>query len=174
MGLIVSGYHPKGTSIFPMTDHPGIEEALSDFEAKISDLVKGMLEPLLGRWVKTCRFSVVFLMFDYDSFVCLSNSPEIQHRYPKMAIFKRKHLFQSIILGIHVNFRGCKFPDPSHFQILEKMGHGPAECCNVALQDNSREFFQRLEDLEKSFITGLTEGVVEPVLCHGLIWWSDG
>ena len=35
------------------------------------------------------------------------------------------------------------------------------------LQDNSREFFQRLEDLEKSFITGLTEGVVEPVLCHG-------
>jgi predicted Abi (CAAX) family protease len=25
-------------------------------------------------------------------------------------------------------------------------------------QDNSREFFQRLEDLEKSFITGLTEG----------------
>ena len=27
-------------------------------------------------------------------------------------------------------------------------------------QDNSREFFQRLEDLEKSFITGLTEGVL--------------
>eukprot|EP00435_Cladocopium_sp_Y103_P017007 s4054_g4.t1 len=51
-----------------------IEEALSDFEAKISDLVKGMLE----RWLHPV--------------------------------------------------------------------------------DNSREFFQRLEDLEKSFITGLTEG----------------
>ena len=27
---------------------------------------------------------------------------------PKMAIFKRNHLFQTIILGIHVSFRGCR------------------------------------------------------------------
>ena len=26
---------------------------------------------------------------------------------PKMAIFKRDHLLQTIILGIHVSFRGC-------------------------------------------------------------------
>ena len=26
---------------------------------------------------------------------------------PKMAIFKKSHLFQTIILGIHVSFRGC-------------------------------------------------------------------
>ena len=26
---------------------------------------------------------------------------------PRMAIFKRSHLFQTIILGIHVSFSGC-------------------------------------------------------------------
>ena len=28
-----------------------------------------------------------------------------------MAIFKRSHLFQTIILGIHVSFRGCTLPE---------------------------------------------------------------
>ena len=27
---------------------------------------------------------------------------------PKITIFTRNHLFQTIILGIHVSFRGCK------------------------------------------------------------------
>ena len=30
-----------------------------------------------------------------------------------MAIFKRSHLFQTIIMGIHVSFRGCKNPTTS-------------------------------------------------------------
>ena len=28
---------------------------------------------------------------------------------PRMAIFKRSHLFQTIILGIHVSFQGCRW-----------------------------------------------------------------
>ena len=34
-----------------------------------------------------------------------TNSNEL---IPKLAIFKRNHLFQTIILGIHVSFQGCK------------------------------------------------------------------
>ena len=33
--------------------------------------------------------------------------PEIEDRYQIMAMFKRSHHFQTIILGIHVSFRGC-------------------------------------------------------------------
>ena len=40
-------------------------------------LGEGYAGAVVGEMGKTCRFSVVFLMFDYDSFVCLSNSPEI-------------------------------------------------------------------------------------------------
>ena len=43
-----------------------------------------------------------------SSWICWK-TPKFNIRYPKMAIFKRKYMFQTIILGIHVSFRGCKF-----------------------------------------------------------------
>ena len=105
MGFIVKGYHPNIITIFPMTDHPGIEEALSDFEAKISDLVKGMLEPLLGRWVKPAGF-MVFPCFNV--FACLTprkfNIDTQEWPYLKGSIFSKASFWVSMKVFGGVNF----------------------------------------------------------------------
>ncbi len=128
----------------PFWTLPGIEEALSDFEAKISDLVKGMLER--RRWASCSHAKPPFLWMGPLVFLTPEGSKKTRSGFKKTGSPTR-----------------CIY---SYFQVLEECPR-PAECGLAVLQDNSREFFQRLEDLEKSFITGLTEGAAEPVLCHG-------
>ena len=43
--------------------------------------------------------------------------PEIQDRYPKIAMFESKYIFQTIIFGIYVGFWGCKLYISYHIVI---------------------------------------------------------
>ena len=53
---------------------------------------------------------IPWIMVPYE-LVSLSSSSSVHPRkltwIPKIAIFKRSHLFEAIILGIHVRFPGC-------------------------------------------------------------------
>ena len=44
--------------------------------------------------------------FFFLSKICFDYPPRNLTKIPKLAIFKGNHLFQTILLGIHVSFRG--------------------------------------------------------------------
>ena len=47
--------------------------------------------------------------------------PEIQDRYPKIAMFESKYIFQTIIFGIYVGFWGCKLYISYHIVISKPL-----------------------------------------------------